>query len=118
MRKWKLHLGQTPALLSRSRFQIIWRHPSHFCQRPSVRTLRSPSSPLPSLSSGSLSFLNQDIQGSTLTRRGIGGQACARPSARIGAASQGRETAVDLFCEHGARQLVWEGHRRKGEQQI
>jgi hypothetical protein len=31
-------LGQTFQLDSRSFFQMIWRQPSHFCQRPSVRT--------------------------------------------------------------------------------
>ena len=38
------HLGQTFWLPSRSFFQMIWRQPSHFSHRPSVRMWRSPCS--------------------------------------------------------------------------
>ena len=62
MRLCAPHLVQTFQLFSRSFFQMIWRQPSHFCHRPSVRTLRSLSFNLGSLSSSPLSRLNQDIQ--------------------------------------------------------
>src|SRR5438477_2576451 len=42
MRKCRSHLGQTLRLSSRSFFQMIWRHWSHFTHSPSVRTLFSP----------------------------------------------------------------------------
>src|SRR4029077_8016707 len=42
MRKCLSHFGQTLRLSSRSFFQIIWRHSSHFTHRPSVRTFFSP----------------------------------------------------------------------------
>src|ERR1700686_770543 len=42
MRKCLSHFGQTLRLSSRSFFQIIWWHSSHFTHSPSVRTLFSP----------------------------------------------------------------------------
>ena len=63
MRECAPHLGQTFQLASRSFFQMIWRQPSHFCHRPSVRTLRSPLSGWGISSSGpAFSRLNQDMQ--------------------------------------------------------
>ena len=55
------HFGHTFQLASISFFQMIWRHPSHFCQRPSVRTRRS-LSPSGGIFSSPLSRLNQDME--------------------------------------------------------
>ena len=64
MRECAPHLAQTFQLASRSFFQMIWRQPSHFCHRPSVRTRRSASLRLGSFWSLGLSRLNQDMPNS------------------------------------------------------
>src|ERR1019366_6258556 len=109
MRLCAPHLGQTLQLLSRSLFQMIWRQPSHFCHRPSVRTLRSLSFNLGSSSSSPLSRLNQDIQALRYPERGRRSK-CQLPLPWVGVAAQGREDAVNLFGQHGARQFVRERH--------
>src|ERR1700680_5227344 len=57
MRKCLSHLGQTLRFSSRSFFQMIWRQPSHFTHKPSVRTFFSPE-----VSSSPDSRLNQAIR--------------------------------------------------------
>src|SRR6185369_9093189 len=104
MRLCAPHFGQTCQLASRSFFQMIWRQPSHFCQRPSVRTLRSASPTRGSLSSSLLSRLNQDIEFTTLARVRMSPQGCKR--------------TINLLGEHGAGEFVRKRHGREGEEQV
>ncbi len=58
MRKCFWHFGQTFKFSSRSFFQMICRHPSHFTHNPSVRTVFAPE-----VSNSPDSRLNQAIKG-------------------------------------------------------
>src|SRR5690242_10520405 len=68
MRECAPHLGQTLWLPSRSFFQMICRHPSHFSQRPSVRMWRAPCSDV----GVDFSRLNQDMGGGKTSQKSKG----------------------------------------------
>src|ERR1035438_5284118 len=85
-------------------FQTICRQPSHFCQRPSVFTCFASSSMALGFFSSGLSRLNQDMQSTNLPR--------------VGMASQGCESPIDLFGEHGAGELMRKRHGGEREQQV